>query len=113
MRDDEQVWCDPGKRLVLRREVMKVPDRGLRSPAPRKEPLPGGDLSLGLSIVERREEPVGRSHTILERRMQRDRSGHRIVAPLERLERRCEVGCRKIEPRKERGCVRDRPGLAE
>ena len=83
MRDDGQVRCDPGKRLVLRREVMKVRDRSLRSPALGKEPLPGGDLSLGLSIVERREEPVGRSHTILERRMQWDLGGHRVVAPRE------------------------------
>ena len=113
MRDDGQVWCDPGKRLVLRREVMKVPDRSLRSPALRKEPLPGGDLSLGLSIVERREEPVGRSHTILERRMQWDLGGHRVVAPRERLQRRCEVGCRDVEPGKERGCVGDRTRLAE
>ena len=92
VRDDGQVWCDPGKRVMLRREVMKVRDRRLRGPALGKEPLPGGDLSLGLSIVERREESVGRSHTILERRMQRDLSGHRVVAPIERLQRRCEVG---------------------
>jgi ribonucleoside-diphosphate reductase beta chain len=79
MRDDGQVRCDPGKCLVLRREVMKVSDRSLRSPALRKEPLPSGDLSLGLSIVERREESVGRAHTILERWMERDLSGHRVA----------------------------------
>ncbi len=108
MRDDGQAWCDPGKRVVLRREVMKVRERRLRCPALGKEPLPGGDLSLGLSIVERGEESVGRSRTILERRMQRDLSGHRVVAPIERLQRRCEVGCREVESGEERGRVRKR-----
>jgi hypothetical protein len=113
MRDDGQVWCDPRQRLVLRREVMKVRDRRLRSPALGKEPLPGGNLLLRLSIVERGEESIGRSHPILERWMQRDLSDHRVVPTLERLQRRCEVGRRKVESGEERGCVRDRPRLAE
>ena len=82
-------------------------------PALGKEPLPGGDLPLGLSIVERGEESVGRSHTILERWMQRDLSGHRVAAPLERLQRRGEVGRRKVESSEERSRVRRRSGLAE
>ena len=113
VRDNGQAWRDPDKCVVLRREVMKVRDRRLRGPALGKEPLPGGDLSLGLSIVERREESVGRSHTILERRMQRDLSGHRVVAPIERPQRRCEVGCRDVEPGEKRGCVCHRSWLAE
>ena len=113
MRDNGQIWCDPRKRVVLRREVMKVRDRRLRGPALGKDPLPGGDLSLRLSIVERGEESIGRSHAILERRMQRDLSGHRVVAPIERLQRRCKVGCREVEAGEERGCVRNRSRLAE
>jgi hypothetical protein len=113
MRDDGQVWCDPGKRVVLRREVVKVGDRRLRGPALGKEPLPGGELPLRLSIVERGEESVGRSHAILERRMQWDLRGHRVVAPIERLQRRCEVGRREVEPGEERGCVCHRSRLAE
>ena len=54
---------------MLRREVMKVRDRRVRGPALGKEPLPGGDLSLGVSIVERREKSVRRSDAILERRL--------------------------------------------
>ena len=56
VRDNGQAWRDPDKCVVLRREVMKVRDRRLRGPALGEELLPGGDLSLRLSIVERREE---------------------------------------------------------
>ena len=48
---------------------MKVRDRRACGPTLGKEPLPGGDLSLGVSIVERREQSVRRSDAILERRM--------------------------------------------
>ena len=99
--------------LIVSSRPSESDERSIPGPALRKEPLPGGDLSLGLSIVERCEEPVGRSHTILERRMQWDLGGHRVVAPRERLQRRSEVGCRDVEPGKERGCVGDRTRLAE
>jgi hypothetical protein len=59
MCDNGQVWCDPRKRVVLRREVMKVRDRRLRGPALGKEPLPGGDLSIGLSIVSEAKSRSG------------------------------------------------------
>jgi hypothetical protein len=69
VRDDGHGRCDPGQRVVLRREAMKVRDRRACGPTLGKEPLPGGDLSLGVSIVERREQSVRRSDAILERRM--------------------------------------------
>jgi hypothetical protein len=67
--DDGHGRCDPSQRVVLRREVMKMRDHRACGPTSGKEPLPGGDLPLGVSIVQRREQSVGRSDAILERRM--------------------------------------------
>ena len=92
---------------------MKVRDRRACGPTLGKEPLPGGDLSLGVSIVQRREQSVRRSDAILERRMQRDLNCHRVVAPVKRLQRRCEVGRPDIEAAKERISVRRRTRLAK
>ena len=113
VRDHRHGRCDPGQRVVLRREVMKVRDRRPCGPTLDKEPLPGADLSLGVSIVERREQSIRRPDAILERRMQRDLTCHRVVAPVKRRQRRREVGRPDIEAAKERLSVCRRPRPAK
>ena len=78
--DDRDAGRDARGGLVERRQVVQVQDVGVRRAGGLQRARPGRDLVLGVGVVERGEDAVGRVRAVLVGRVQRRVGGERVAA---------------------------------
>ena len=102
MKLDRDRGCTNGMNgIVHMRQMVHVIQIGRGYPTKAIGPRPNlAPVGIG---AERSEDPVGGSWSVFERRLQRDRCRHRVLAPLERSHRIVEIDRLQREIGEERG----------